>query len=145
MNDMPNWKRWAARICACLATQASAADPSTAPVLQLDPGTHWAPARRVALSADQRLVATASDDKTVRIWQRDGGRLLQVLRPPIGSGAAGRASWSMFLPDSRLEGPGGRHRKARIPSTKLVASTPSPAVRCIPTVPPSLRSKFTPM
>lgn len=49
----------------------------------------------VAISPDNRLIATASNDKTIRVWQRDG-RLLKILKHQA---TVHRVA---FSPDSRL-------------------------------------------
>ena len=102
---MPNWKLCLAVICIACASHVDAAELDK-PWLQLEPGAHWAPARRVAVSPDDRFVATASDDKTVRIWQTNG-RLVQVLRPPIGEGSMGRLYGVAFHPNQPLLAVGG--------------------------------------
>ena len=59
-------------------------------ILRLDPGMHTATIKRIDITADGRLLATASDDKTVKLWALPEGRLLRTLRPPIGSGDEGK-------------------------------------------------------
>ncbi len=71
-------------------------------MLRLEPGTHWGPVRRVATNADHSLLATASDDKTVRVWQGDNLSLVQTLRPPVGEGAGGRLYGVAFHPSQPL-------------------------------------------
>jgi WD40 repeat protein len=107
MKTLLRWTRWIVWVGALLTATAHAADLSTTPTLQLDPGTHGAPARRIAISRDQRWVATASDDKTVRVWHADGGNLLHVLRPPIGTGTNGRLYGVAFHPSQALLAIGG--------------------------------------
>ena len=44
---------------------------------------HTEDVNSVAMSANGRLVASAADDKTIRVWQLPGPRLLALLqRPP---------------------------------------------------------------
>jgi WD40 repeat protein len=86
-----------------LGQSASAAEP----LLQLNPGGHWAPIRRIAASPSLGLVATASDDKTARVWSLETGRLLQVLRPPIGKDSIGKLYGVAFHPSRPLIAVGG--------------------------------------
>ncbi|MBI5164797.1 MAG: caspase family protein [Magnetospirillum sp.] len=62
---------------------ALAAEPPSAPILRLEPGTHTAMINRAALVPGGTLV-TASDDKTARLWRVADGMPMGVLRPPIG-------------------------------------------------------------
>lgn len=102
-------KRWfflAAALVACLALPVGPGWAATAtarpPTLVVDPGFHAAPVRRIALSADERLVATASDDKTVALWRADTGERLHVLRGTPGPGAQGRMYGVAFRPQQNL-------------------------------------------
>jgi hypothetical protein len=45
--------------------------------------------REAAADAGGRVLATVSNDKTVRGWSLSIGELLRVLRPPIGKGPEG--------------------------------------------------------
>jgi len=81
---------------------AARAQALEVPQLRLDPGSHWGPVRRVAVSPDQALLATASDDKTVRVWQLEGQNLLHTLRPPVGEGDTGRLYGVAFHPQLPL-------------------------------------------
>ncbi|MBL8344145.1 MAG: hypothetical protein JNN03_01805 [Rubrivivax sp.] len=89
------------------ALQAAQAAPARLPTLVVDPGFHTAPVRRLALSADARLVATASDDKTVALWRADTAERLHVLRGQPGPGAQGRMYGVAFHPQSDLVAIGG--------------------------------------
>lgn len=87
--------------------------PSVRPedvILRLDPGMHTAPVRRVAVSADGRLLATASQDKTVKLWALPEGRLLRTLRPPIGPGDEGKVYAAALDPAGRWIAAGGRDK-----------------------------------
>src|SRR5260370_8695589 len=59
--------------------------PSAPPVLRLETGMHTAPIRAAAVDTGGRLLATASFDKTRRLWSPPGGGPLRVLPPAIGS------------------------------------------------------------
>src|SRR5262249_14366031 len=49
-----------------------------------------------------RLLVTASDDKSARLWSLTDGRLLRVLRPPIGGGNEGKLYTAALTPDGTL-------------------------------------------
>ena len=87
-----------------LSAVVLAAEPSTRPILRIEPQLHFAPIRRMDVDASERFVVTASDDKTARVWDVKTGELLQVLRPPIGEGDEGKLYAIAISPD----GGGGR-------------------------------------
>jgi WD40 repeat protein len=80
---------------------------SAPPVLRLETGMHTAPIRAAAVDAGGRLLATASLDKTVRLWSLPTGEQLKVLRPAIGSGAEGELFAVAVSPDGRFVVAGG--------------------------------------
>ena len=49
--------------------------PDQRPFLRIETGMHTAPIRRIGVDAACRLLATASDDKTVRLWSLPDGKL----------------------------------------------------------------------
>lgn len=69
---------------------ARAVVPSAEPQLRIEAVMHTAVAKRIAVDRQGRLAVTASDDKTARVWEAATGRLLRVLRPPIGEGNEGK-------------------------------------------------------
>src|SRR5690242_1658107 len=75
---------------------------SAPPVLRLETGMHTAPIRAAAVDASGRLLATASFDKTVRVWSLPDGELLRVLRPASGSGAEGELFAVAISPDGHF-------------------------------------------
>lgn len=77
------------------------------PTLVLEAGNHAGAVRRIAVSPDQALLATVSDDKTARVWEVATRRLLMVLRWPIGPGDLGRMYGVAFSPDGRELAVGG--------------------------------------
>lgn len=54
------------------------------PFLQIDAGMHTAPIRGLAYAERAGIVATASEDKTTRLWSVADGRLISTLRVPLG-------------------------------------------------------------
>ena len=92
----------AALVAATVIDPASAADPTSEPLLRLDTGMHTAPIRRIAADRTGRWAATASDDKTARVWEVASGRLQAVLRPPQDTGYEGRLDAVAMSPDGRV-------------------------------------------
>ncbi len=57
---------------------------SEAPVLRIETGMHTAKIGRIAIHAGRNILASASYDKTLRLWSLGDGRLIRTLRVPIG-------------------------------------------------------------
>ena len=97
------------------------------PILRVETGMHTTLIRRVVVDAARNRLITASDDKTIRVWQMPEARLLNVLRVPIDSGHEGQLFGLAVSPDGtdrrgRAAGPAGTGR-ARDPS---ISSTSPP-------------------
>lgn len=75
--------------------------------LRIEPGMHTVVIKRISLTADGRVMATASDDKTVRLWALPEGRLVRTLRPPIGAGNDGKVYAVAIAPDGAWVAAGG--------------------------------------
>ena len=84
-----------------------ATEPPTVPVLRLETGMHTATIRRIATDAAGRVLLTASNDKTARLWDVASGQLLHTLRPPQGEGREGQILACALSPDGRLAALGG--------------------------------------
>ena len=81
---------------------ARATEPPTAPVLRIEAGMHTAMIWRASADEAGRLALTVSQDKTARLWELPSGRLLRVLRPPLGDGSEGLLFCGAVSPDGRL-------------------------------------------
>ena len=68
-------------------TQACAQPEDALPArafLRIDPGMHTAPITAIAAPADCSFVATASTDKSIRLWEFGARTSFATLRPPSG-------------------------------------------------------------
>ncbi len=127
------------RLDALLATGAPSLRPTPLPepppvkpedvVLRLDPGMHTAMITRISVSADGRLLATASDDKTVKLWALPDGRLLRTLHPPIGPGDEGKVHAVALDPAGRWVAAGGGMSKSGLEEFVTLFDTGTGAVR----------------
>jgi WD40 repeat protein len=86
---------------------SSQAGPPTAPFLRIETGMHTAPISRIAVDAAERYLVTASLDKTARVWELTTGKLLQILRPPLGDGNEGKLYAVAISPDGATVAVGG--------------------------------------
>ena len=84
-----------------LALASTAFAQTTAPILRVETGMHTTLIRRVVADPPHNRLITASDDKTVRVWQMPEGRLLATLRPPIDAGHEGQLFALAVSPDGR--------------------------------------------
>jgi len=81
--------------------------PDQRPFLRIETGMHTADIKRIGVDLECRRIATASDDKTVRIWSLPEGRLERTIRFPIGDGNEGKAYAVALSPDGRFVVAGG--------------------------------------
>jgi WD40 repeat protein len=81
--------------------------PPTEPFLRIEAGMHTAPIIGIDVDAAERYLVTASLDKTARVWNLASGKLLQVLRPPIGFGHEGKLSAVAISSDGTIVAVGG--------------------------------------
>jgi len=81
--------------------------PSQDPVLRIETGMHVATSKRIGVDRACRIAATSSEDKTVRVWSLPEGRLIRILRVPIGPGNGGKIYATAVSPDGRWVAAGG--------------------------------------
>ena len=81
--------------------------PTTEPILRIETEMHTAVIKRIGIDRENRYLVTASDDKTARVWELSSGRLLRVLRPPIGEGNEGKLYAVALSPDGQTVAVGG--------------------------------------
>ncbi len=86
---------------------AWAGEPPKTPILRIETGMHTAVINRVSTDAENRYLVTGSDDKTVRVWEITTGKLLKILRPPIGEGDEGKIDSVAISPDGQTVACGG--------------------------------------
>ena len=84
-----------------------AQQPTPTPTLRLEIGMDTAPIRAAAADMKGRVLATASLDKTVRLWSLSTGELIRVLRPPIAGGPEGKLFAVAISPDGQFVVTGG--------------------------------------
>jgi len=81
---------------------------ASAPFLQLNTGGHMAIIKDIAFTPDGRYLLSASDDKTVRVWdvQRPDAPA-RVIRGQVGEGPDGKIYAMALAPDGRTLAVGG--------------------------------------
>jgi WD40 repeat protein len=94
-------------LAAAAPSAAAAPGPPMQPFLRIEAGMHTAMINRIAVDRAGKKLVTASDDKTARVWDLATGRLLRVLRPPIGDGHEGKVFAVALSPDGRTAAVGG--------------------------------------
>jgi WD40 repeat protein len=78
---------------------AQGGEPSREPILRIETGMHTTAITRIGVDAANQYLVTASHDKTVRVWELPTGRLLRVIRPPLGAGDEGKLYAVAISPD----------------------------------------------
>ncbi|MCE1227320.1 MAG: caspase family protein [Geobacteraceae bacterium] len=91
----------------CITQTTHALDPPKTPILRIETGRHTSLIRRIDTDRTGRWLVTASEDKTVRVWELPSGRLAQTIRPPIAEGLEGQLRSVAISPDGNLVATGG--------------------------------------
>jgi len=81
--------------------------PTQAPILRIETGMHTATILDVAADPECHFAATASLDKTVRLWSLPDGHLLHTQRFPTDSGPVGLIYGVAVSPDGKWIAAGG--------------------------------------
>lgn len=87
--------------------QARAADAGADFRLNLDAGGHTARIADLAFTPDGETIVSASDDKTIRVWDWRSGVTLKTLRGYAGEGSDGKVYAVAVSPDGRTVAAGG--------------------------------------
>jgi len=77
------------------------------PFLRLNPMMHTDIINQISVHPSRTLIATASDDKTLRLWGLRSGRLMRTIRPPIHEGNEGKLFALAFSPNGSVIAAGG--------------------------------------
>ena len=86
---------------------ASAAILSEQPMLTIEPGVHVGNISAAGIAAEAGLIATASQDKTLRLWSAETGALVRTIHLPRGPGNWGKAYAVAISPDGSTIAVGG--------------------------------------
>jgi WD40 repeat protein len=73
----------------------------SAPILRIEVGQHTAMINRMAVDKEAKLLATAADDKTLRLWNLPEGTLYTTLRVPIDEHLKGELYAVAVSPDGK--------------------------------------------
>lgn len=77
------------------------------PILQIDSGGHMAKIKNIFFTNDGKTLISASNDKTVRLWDIASGKTTRILRGQIGPGNEGKIYAAALSPDNRWLALGG--------------------------------------
>ncbi|GFO64052.1 caspase family protein [Geomonas paludis] len=106
-------------VCSCPLAGRAAPVPTTEPMLRVETGMHMEMINRIDVDKGGRWLVSASNDKTVRVWdlasigKESGGspgpqlQPARILRPPIAPGKEGKLYSVAITPDGALVAAGG--------------------------------------
>jgi WD40 repeat protein/uncharacterized caspase-like protein len=87
-----------------LVSSLAFAESGDAPILKLDTGGHMALINKIIAMKDGRWIISASDDKTIRIWDAETGQETIKILGQIGGGAEGMIYAIALIPDKSIQG-----------------------------------------
>jgi len=94
-------------IFACIFMAGARTAAEERPILQLDTGGHMAIIKGLAFTPDGRQLVSASDDKTIRVWDLAGGKTVRTIRGESAPGDAGKVYAMALSPDGKWLAVGG--------------------------------------
>ena len=96
-------------LMAAITVSAAQAAPKleVQPILKMDTGGHMALIRKIAVTKDGRYIVSASDDKTIRVWNSATGQETRKILGQIGDGGEGMIYAIALSPDDRWLAVGG--------------------------------------
>ena len=95
---------------------------STQPFPRLEAAMHTAAIWRIAVDSKERFLVTASADKSARVWDLATGKLLTILRPPIGDDNEGKLYAVAISPDGSTIAVGGFTRQGGSNNFRSISS-----------------------
>ncbi len=87
---------------------STAALAPDAPQLMLDTGGHMSKVTAVAVTSDGKQIVSASQDKTIRVWDIETGMTVRIIRGEAASGNWGTIFAMALSPDGRWLAVGGQ-------------------------------------
>ncbi len=99
--------RWLAMAGALVTASFARAEDARDFHLDLDTGGHTARIGDLAFTPDGEDIVSASDDKTIRIWDWQSGVTLRTIRGYLGNGSDGKVFAVAVSPDGKTIAAGG--------------------------------------